>query len=280
MKILQRLRAQEASDGGGVRLQRLAGFHAASHFDPFLMLDEFNSDSPQDYLAGFPPHPHRGFETISYLRIGAMAHEDHLGHRGLVTSGGIQWMRAGRGIIHSEMPQQRQGRLHGFQLWLNLPARDKMSAPQYRDFASDELPEFKVDGHDLKLLAGSLPLASGTISAPLDSGVTALRYLDVGFTSDQPLTLPVQAGDTLLLYAYEGQVRLAELTLASKEGAVARVDEALLTVSGSAGSRALLLLGQPLAEPVAHYGPFVMNTRAELEQAVRDYNNGTLTSLS
>lgn len=278
MQILQRLKAQPASDGAGVKMHRLAGFNAASHFDPLLMLDEFNSDQPRDYLAGFPPHPHRGFETISYLKVGAMAHEDHLGHRGLVTSGGIQWMRAGRGIIHSEMPSQQDGRLHGFQLWLNLPGALKMSAPQYRDFASGELPEFSHGNHRLKLLAGSLTIAGHGYRAPLDSGATALRYLDLAFGDGQPLALPLQRGDTALLYVYQGEVKVQGQTLGAREALLLRNGaQAEIELQATAGSQALLLLGQPLGEPVAHYGPFVMNSREQLEQAVRDYQAGQLT---
>ncbi|MBQ1782701.1 MAG: pirin family protein [Gammaproteobacteria bacterium] len=278
MQILQRLKAQPASDGAGVKMHRLAGFNAASHFDPLLMLDEFNSDEPRDYLAGFPLHPHRGFETISYLKVGAMAHEDHLGHRGLVTGGGIQWMRAGRGIIHSEMPSQQDGRLHGFQLWLNLPGRLKMSAPEYRDFARSELPEFSDGHHQIKLLTGSLTMAGQLHRAPLDTGATALRYLDLGFGDGQPLALPLKRGDTALLYVYQGEVRVQGQTLGAREALLLRNgDEAEIALVGAAGSQALLLLGQPLGEPVAHYGPFVMNNREELEQAVSDYQSGRLT---
>lgn len=271
MQILQRLQAQPASDGAGVRIQRLAGFQASSHFDPFLMLDEFDSCESDDYLAGFPPHPHRGFETITYMRVGQMDHEDHLGHQGRVQGGGIQWMRAGRGIIHSEMPGQQQGRMHGFQLWLNLPAHEKMSAPRYADFASAQLPEFTLDGHQLKLLAGQYQ----QWQAPLDSGQSRLRYLDVGFDSDAPLKIQATAGDHLLLYVYQGVVKCDTASLTARQALVAAVDgEVLLTAQP--GSRALVLLGQPLKEPVVHYGPFVMNSRAEIEQAIRDYNSGQL----
>lgn len=276
MRILQRLQAQPASDGGGVRIQRLAGFQAASHFDPFLMLDEFDSSEPDDYLAGFPPHPHRGFETITYMRAGLMRHEDHLGHQGLVQAGGIQWMRAGRGIIHSEMPGQQQGHMHGFQLWLNLPASEKMSPPRYADFSSAELPEFICDGHQLKLLAGCYQAGGQRWQAPLDSGQTRLRYLDLGFTGTAPLTITPLAGDHLLLYVYQGTVTVADTTLTPRQALVAAVEQPF-ALNASGNSRALLLLGQPLAEPVAHYGPFVMNSRAELEQAMRDYSSGQLT---
>jgi len=271
-KIQQVVQGLPASDGAGVKLIRSLG--SANHLraDPFLMLDAFSSENPDDYVAGFPAHPHRGFETVTYLLDGHMLHEDHLGNRGNLKSGGVQWMTAGRGIIHSEMPQQENGRMRGFQLWINLPAKEKMKPAGYRDIQADEIPSVKIDGGQVKVIAGSF---RGT-NAPVAAGSTEPVYWDVSLSPGRKFV--EEAKDkTVYVYPFEGSVEIQDRVLKAHQGGVLGSGDAIEVKAGPEGARFLVLAAKPIREPVVQYGPFVMNTREEIEQAIRDYQSGELT---
>lgn len=277
-QVLHTIRAMETSDGAGVRLKRALGQNPAVRLDPFLMLDAFSSDNPDDYIAGFPPHPHRGFETVTYLVEGHMRHRDHLGNEGDLQQGGVQWMTAGRGIIHEEMPQQEDGLLRGFQLWINLPAAEKMKPAGYRDIQDREIPRLDVPtGGQIKAIAGKVDLAGESLTAPVHGGSTDPLYLDVILRPGESVTVPLTPGYNAFLYLFEGAVTVAEETVAVDHVAVLTDGDRVTLAAGRDGARLLLLAGRPLGEPVAQYGPFVMNTQEELEQALQDYRNGTLT---
>jgi redox-sensitive bicupin YhaK (pirin superfamily) len=264
--------AVATQDGAGVRLQRVLGARPESRLDPLLMLDAFSSDDPDDYIAGFPAHPHRGFETVTYILDGHMLHEDHLGHRGDLTAGGVQWMTAGRGIIHSEMPQQTAGRLRGFQLWLNLPAREKMKPASYRDIPAEDIPLLRhAGGAAIKVIAGALTLGGATVTGPIHGGSTAPLYYDVTLAPGAELELPLPAGHNCLLYVFEGSLALGETAVPQATAAILS-DGDYLPLSGRAdGGRCLVVGGKPLREPVVQYGPFVMNSPQEIQQAFADY---------
>ena len=267
------------SDGAGVRLFRVFSPNDPSGLDPFLLLDEFRSDEAADYIAGFPPHPHRGFETVTYMLEGEMLHEDHLGNRGRLTSGSVQWMTAGRGVIHSEMPQQEEGRMHGFQLWINLPAAEKLKEAAYRDIPPEAVPEAPLAGGGLaRVIAGRLDL-DGT---PVDGAVTGVStdplYVDLHLPADAMQTVPVTAGHTALVYVYEGAVTVAGETVRAHRLARLGDGDAVRLQAGDDGARVLLLAARPLREPVVHHGPFVMNTPEEIAQAIADYREGRLTA--
>ncbi|MDD2768221.1 MAG: pirin family protein [Methylococcus sp.] len=267
------IEGQATSDGAGVKLTRLVDQTLHQRLDPFLLLDAFKSDSPGDYIAGFPDHPHRGFETVTYLIAGRMRHRDNAGHEGLLQSGGVQWMTAGRGIVHSEMPEQEDGLLEGFQLWLNLPASDKMAAPWYRDIPSEDIPEFvTAEGVRVLVIAGTSHGVEGAVQRPLTEPLYLDLYLPAGSRYDQ--TLPPAAHS--FLYVYRGQVKLGERIV--PEGKLAILADTGETdgvvLSSKHGSRTLLIAGQPLREPIVQHGPFVMNTKEEIAQAVRDFNAG------
>ncbi|CUR47624.1 Pirin [Alloalcanivorax xenomutans] len=277
-QVLHTIRAMETSDGAGVRLKRALGQNPAVRLDPFLMLDAFSSDNPDDYIAGFPPHPHRGFETVTYLVEGHMRHRDHLGNEGDLQQGGVQWMTAGRGIIHEEMPQQEDGLLRGFQLWINLPAAEKMKPAGYRDIQDREIPRLDLPaGGQIKAIAGKVDLAGESLTAPVHGGSTDPLYLDVILRPGESVTVPLTPGYNAFLYLFEGAVAVAEETVAVDHVAVLTDGDRVTLAAGRDGARLLLLAGRPLGEPVAQYGPFVMNTQEELEQALQDYRNGTLT---
>lgn len=281
------VRAQPTSDGAGVRLRRSIGTPALSMLDPFLMLDEFSTDRPEEYLAGFPDHPHRGFETVSYMIEGAFEHRDNAGNHGLLGPGSVQWMTAGRGVIHSEMPKQEKGKLHGFQLWLNLPAAQKMIPPRYQDIPAERIPEVRVGDARVRVIAGEVfaaPSPSGEGSTePLARGpvtdiVTAPRMLDVTVAAGGAFAQPIPAGHTAFLYVFEGEVTVGaeRRTVGAQELAVLDAGD-VLRVASAGGGRFLLLAAQPIREPVARYGPFVMNTEAEIRQAFLDFQQGRLT---
>lgn len=277
-QVLHAIRAMETSDGAGVRLKRALGQNPAVRLDPFLMLDAFSSDNPDDYIAGFPPHPHRGFETVTYLVEGHMRHRDHLGNEGDLQQGGVQWMTAGRGIIHEEMPQQEDGLLRGFQLWINLPAAEKMKPAGYRDIQDREIPRLDLPtGGQIKAIAGKVDLAGASLTAPVHGGSTDPLYLDVILRPGESVSVPLTPGYNAFLYLFEGAVTVAEETVAVDHVAVLTDGDRVTLAAGRDGARLLLLAGRPLGEPVAQYGPFVMNTQEELEQALQDYRNGTLT---
>ncbi|HYE35864.1 pirin family protein [Methylocaldum sp.] len=264
------------SDGAGVKLLRVLTPDLQRRLDPFLMLDEFRSDNPSDYLAGFPDHPHRGFETVTYMLAGRMRHRDNAGHEGLLTAGGVQWMTAGRGIVHSELPEQEQGLMHGFQLWVNLPARAKMTEPGYRDIPAEEIPyTATAEGVTIRVIAGSVAGIDGAVRRE----ETEPLYLDVGLPAESAYEAPIPAVHNAFLYVYEGEVKVGARgePVRARQLAVlnnrADADGVRLTTSG--GARLLLIAGRPLNEPIVQWGPFVMNTREEVEQAVRDFRSGS-----
>jgi redox-sensitive bicupin YhaK (pirin superfamily) len=274
--VVRVVRGMPTSDGAGVKLRRVIGQPELPELDPFLMLDEFGTDSPDDYIAGFPEHPHRGFETVTYMLDGRMRHRDNHGHEGVLVPGSVQWMTAGRGIVHSEMPQQQQGRMRGFQLWLNLPARDKMTEPKYQEFGPDRIPVVTVGaGVSVKVIAGEVGAVKGPVSQP----ATDPTYLDVALNAGAQYVHELPRQHAAFMYVYEGSVRVG----AGAEASVAKTGELVVLSEGAevrlAGestdtSRAILVAGRPLREPVARYGPFVMNTREQLIQAVEDFQKG------
>jgi len=268
--VARLIRGMPASDGAGVRLTRVIGQPALSELDPFLLLDEFRSDNPGDYIAGFPDHPHRGFETVTYLIAGRMRHADNKGHAGLLGPGSVQWMTAGRGIVHSEMPEQENGLLQGFQLWVNLPARSKMTAPRYQEIAASGIPEIALDaGVRARVIAGSFAGARG----PIDAAETQPLYLDLSMPRGAAVGVPVPAGHNAFAYVFEGAAEIGGTAVPTSALAVLGPGDRVAIRAG-ADARLLLVAGKPLAEPVARYGPFVMNTEAEIRQAIRDFQSG------
>ncbi len=277
---------QPTTDGAGVKLTRVLTHDLQRRLDPFLMLDNFASDDPKDYGAGFPDHPHRGFETVTYMIAGRLRHRDSAGHEGLLQNGGVQWMTAGRGLIHSEMPEQEAGVMEGFQLWLNLPGRDKMGAPGYRDIQSAEIPEFTTpEGVTVRVIAGRSHGVTGAMARPADAFPTDPLYLDLHFPAGGAVfgqTLPAEYN--AFLYTYRGTVRVLDASEQATPVPLRRMailDNSgdgvrLQADAGSAPTRVLLIAGRPLKEPIAQYGPFVMNTREELMAAVEDFQNGRL----
>ena len=281
-RVLRRvIAAQRTTDGAGVTLHRSLGQSPHVRLDPFLMLDEFGSDRPDEYIAGFPPHPHRGFETVTYMLEGHMLHEDHLGHRGHLRSGGVQWMTAGRGIIHSEMPQQESGLLRGFQLWINLPAREKMRPAAYADIDAARIPQVQGDGCRARIVAGSFAGSAGHACGPVVGVTTQPIFFDVELAAGVRFAHALPAGHNAFIYVFEGGLAAApDSSLAQplrpRQGGVLGEGAGVVLVAGGAGARFLLLAAAPIGEPVVQYGPFVMNTREEVEQAVRDYQAGRL----
>ncbi|WP_409422610.1 pirin family protein [Pseudaeromonas sp. ZJS20] len=265
------LTGQPTQDGAGVKLVRVIGTQRLPDLDPFLMLDEFSSDEPQDYLAGFPEHPHRGFETVTYMLAGRMRHQDNQGFEGVLESGDVQWMTAGSGLIHSEMPEQEDGLMRGFQLWINLPRAEKMKRPHYQDIAAARIPEVTgADGSRVRVIAGEFAGVRG----PVEGVSLAPLYLDLRLPAGSRLTVPVTSGQTALLFGIEGQLQVADTSLAKGQLGVLSDGDTLQLVGGEQGGRALLLAARPLKEPVARYGPFVMNTQQEIVQAIEDYQAG------
>ncbi|HEU4530456.1 MAG TPA: pirin family protein [Steroidobacteraceae bacterium] len=269
------------SDGAGVKLRRSLGRADGLRLDPFLMLDEFSSESADDYIAGFPAHPHRGFETVTYMLDGHMRHQDHLGNTGDLTPGSVQWMTAGRGIIHSEMPQQEQGRMRGFQLWINLPASEKMKPASYRDIPPAQIPAVSLPGGArVKVIAGTLAAEGASTPGPIQGLSTEPIYFDVQLPAGAEFSHPIAAGHNAFVYTYEGAVSIgapgAEKPLRPHSAGVLGTGDEVRIVAREP-ARVLLLAGRPLREPVVQYGPFVMNTREEIEQALRDLRDGTLT---
>ena len=280
--IQRRIPALETSDGAGVRIKRSIGQSPHVRLDPYLMLDEFGSEDAADYIAGFPSHPHRGFETVTYMIDGHMLHEDHLGNRGNLKNGGVQWMTAGRGIVHSEMPQQESGRMRGFQLWLNLPSAEKMKPAGYRDIQPEEIPDLTIGDAVVKLVAGQLTVEGRIQDGAVVGGSTQPLYADVHLPANGLVTLPVEAGLSGLVYLYEGEASLMSETgeepLTPSTANVLDAGDAVELAAGANGARLLVIAGKPIGEPVAQYGPFVMNTREEIEQTLQDYRDGRLTA--
>lgn len=268
----------ETSDGAGVRIRRSIGQNPAVRLDPFLMLDEFGSAEASDYIAGFPSHPHRGFETVTYMIEGHMLHEDHLGNRGDLRSGGVQWMTAGRGIIHSEMPQQEEGVMRGFQLWLNLPSAEKMIAAGYRDLQPEDIPVIDVSGSHIKLIAGTLTIDGKVHQGAITGTSTQPVYADIQLAPYGEVSLPVPEAHSALLYLYDGDASLGDAALHRGAASVLGDGDRVTVSAGSSSARLLLIAGKPIGEPVVQYGPFVMNSREEIEQTLQDYRDGRLTA--
>ncbi|WP_296223871.1 pirin family protein [Ralstonia sp. UBA689] len=271
------------SDGAGVKLTRVLTNNLQRRLDPFLMLDAFRSDDPNDYLAGFPDHPHRGFETVTYMIAGRMRHRDSAGHEGLLQHGGVQWMTAGSGVVHSEMPEQEDGVMEGFQLWLNLPASDKMTTPWYRDIPSNEIPEFTTeDGVAVRVIAGE----SQGVQGAMTREATKPLYLDITLPAGASFAQPLPAGHNAFVYVFRGSALVGDAEASGNAG-LQRVEDKQMAIlantegsdgvvirAGDAEARVLVVAGKPLNESIAQYGPFVMNTQEEIFQAVRDFQAG------
>lgn len=275
--VEQLITGKPTSDGAGVKLTRVLTQPLQQRLDPFLMLDAFGSDQPDDYIAGFPDHPHRGFETITYMIAGRMRHRDSAGHEGLLENGGVQWMTAGRGVIHSEIPQQEEGVMEGFQLWLNLPASDKLCEPWYRDFVAADLPRFTTaSGVAVTVIAG----ASHGVGGAVTREATAPLYLDLHLPAGAQFAQTLPAEHNAFLYVYRGEVGVAGTRIPSQRMAIlanaASADGVIVENAGGGEARALLVAGRPLHEPIAQYGPFVMNTEQEVYQALSDFRGGRL----
>ena len=270
--IARRVVAMEVSEGAGVTLRRSIGLPALRHLDPFLMLDHFSSDDTDDYIAGFPDHPHRGFVTLTYMLDGHMEHRDSMGNHGDLRSGGAQWMQAGSGVIHSEMPRQSGGLMRGFQLWINLPASEKMSDPAYQEFSAPDIPLVELPGQQVRVLSGAYADSRGPVHDPH----TGVRYLDVTLDAGESFRDQTEAGDAGFAYLFEGDGLIGEEPMAPHHLAVLSPGDMVEVTAGANGARFLLVTGRPLGEPVVQYGPFVMNTREEIEQALADYRDGRL----
>jgi redox-sensitive bicupin YhaK (pirin superfamily) len=276
-KVERLVTGQPTSDGAGVKLTRVLTQELQHRLDPYLMLDAFGTDNPGDYIGGFPDHPHRGFETVTYMIAGRMRHRDSSGNEGLLSNGGVQWMTAGRGVIHSEMPEQEDGRMEGFQLWLNLPAKDKMRPAWYRDIPTATIPEAKLQGATVRVIAGQ---SHGVTGAMQREGTEPL-YLDIHLEPGARVEQALPATHNAFVYVYRGA-----LTIDGREVPVQRMailantpgSDGVAMQAGAAPTRALLIAGRPLNEPIAQYGPFVMNSREQLMQAVQDYQRGTLAA--
>ncbi|RRN79134.1 MULTISPECIES: pirin family protein [Pseudoxanthomonas] len=275
VRVLRKVRGLPTSDGAGVRLTRVIGGPELPDLDPFLLLDEFGTDRAEDYIAGFPDHPHRGFETVTYMLDGRMRHRDNHGNEGLLTSGGVQWMTAGRGLVHSEMPEQESGRMRGFQLWVNLPAREKMTDPRYQEFGAERIPvAHPAAGVEVRVIAGR----AGGVEGPIRQPATDPLYLDIILAAGSAWECELAAGHNAFAYVFEGQATVGEggdaRLLETSELGVLGGGTRLVLRAGATPARLILVAGRPLREPVARYGPFVMNTRQELMQAFVDFQEG------
>jgi quercetin 2,3-dioxygenase len=274
-EVVRKVRGQPTSDGAGVRLTRLIGTGALDSFDPFLLLDEFRSDNPNDYLAGFPNHPHRGFETVTYMLAGRMRHGDNQGNEGLLGPGSVQWMTAGRGIVHSEFPEQQEGLMWGFQLWVNLPSTDKMTAPRYQDIQGERIPEVELGlGARARVLVGTI----NGVAGPVTDVATEPVYFDLRLDAGASYVAELPEGHNVFAYVYAGEAKIggASTSIARGELALTSAGARLPVVAGPEGARLIVVGGRPLEEPVARYGPFVMNTEQEIRQAFADYQAGRL----
>jgi redox-sensitive bicupin YhaK (pirin superfamily) len=274
-RIVRTIRGRATSDGAGVKLTRVIGGPDLPELDPFLLLDEFGTDQAEDYIAGFPSHPHRGFETVTYMLDGRMRHKDNHGNEGLLTPGSVQWMTAGRGLVHSEMPEQESGRMRGFQLWVNLPAREKMTAPRYQEFAPERIPLAQpAPGVTVKVIAGRV----GDTVGPIVQPATEPLYLDIAIAPGTAWSYPLPEGHNAFAYVFEGAATVGEgddaRPLETHEMGVLGGGDTLSLRAGAGGARLILVAGTPLREPVARHGPFVMNTRQELMQAFVDFQEG------
>lgn len=275
MRTIQTLlNAHDAQDGAGVKIKRHSLVQRALA-DPFLLLDELGSDDPKDFIAGFPPHPHRGIETLTYMRVGGIQHQDHMGNVGEVLSGGVQWMRAGKGVIHGEMPLKEHDKMHGFQLWINLSRDNKMTAPDYRDVPASEIPHVQTSDFLAHVIAGDWQLDDSHYQGPLNRLEANAAYLDLELNAGGQFEHDIPADHQLIVLVYEGEIT-ADKPMTTHQLAMFSA-EGKLKLSSQTGGKALILHGRPHREPIANYGPFVMNTMDEIEQAIHDYQNGVLT---
>ena len=277
-QIAKIIEPQQVIEGAGVRLKRSIGAHSLDHLDPFLLLDNFGSDDPADYTAGFPLHPHRGIETVTYMLAGVVNHKDTLGNSGSIGAGDVQWMTAGGGIMHEEMPQARPEGNYGFQLWVNLPAKLKMSRPRYQDIRSSQIPEVTTEGGArVRVIAGT----AGGVTGPVTGIAAAPVYLDVIVPANASFSHEIERGHSAFSYVFEGEGWFGGdgsgkgTTVAETRLAVWGDGDYVDAVTSESSVRFLLISGKPLNEPIARYGPFIMNTRAEIEQALRDLREGT-----
>jgi len=271
-EVKQLINGMKVSDGDGVQLTRLIGTAALNQLDPFLLFDFFGSDQPQDYIGGFPPHPHRGFETVTYMLAGKMRHQDSVGNSGVIEADGVQWMTAGKGIIHSEMPEQEQGLLAGFQLWVNLPAKNKMTTPKYQEQTASNISKEIRDGSWLKVVAGNTKQKTKGI---INNETIDPIYWDIHLEKNKQFNDYIPTSHNAFIYVIEGELSVGEKNTCVKRGQLATLTRAdNFTVSANTTSRFLLIAGKPLNEPVERAGPFVMNTRNEIEQAFADYQHG------
>ena len=270
-RVVRKFPGMPTQDGAGVKLTRLVGTPQLPDLDPILMLDTFRSDNPKDYIAGFPEHPHRGFETVSYMIKGSIAHLDNHGGKGIVTDGGVQWMTAGRGVAHSEMPAQTNGQLFGFQLWLNLPAKEKMRDPWYADIPAGDIPVIDLgNGNSAKLIVGAW---NGTKGPGPERAIQPF-FADVTVATNSEVDVPVAASHNAFIYVFEGEARVDDGAVRTGELAVLSLGDKLRVEGGGQGARFLVIAGKPLREPIAKYGPFVMNTADEIRKAIYDYQSG------
>lgn len=270
--VVQIVPAQEVTEGAGVRVFRSIGTLPRRNLDPFLMLDQFNTDNPDDYIAGFPDHPHRGFNTFTYMLDGHMRHRDSMSNQGDLGPGGAQWMKAGSGVIHSEMPQQESGRMRGFQLWINLPADQKMTPPEYQDVRAQSIPDSAENGAAVRVIAGNFNHLQGPVSDPN----TGFIFLDVTLENGKDFVQPLPEAHTAFVYTFEGATRIGEHLLNERQLAVLDTGERVTVTASKDHTRFLLVAGRAIGEPIVQYGPFVMNTRDEIEQALADFRDGKL----
>jgi redox-sensitive bicupin YhaK (pirin superfamily) len=272
--VKQVVQGMPSSDGAGVKLKRVLGQPLLKRLDPFLMLDEFGSEDADDYIAGFPAHPHRGFQTVTYMLTGKMGHKDSVGNEGVIEDGGLQWMNAGRGIIHEEMPKQTEGKMRGFQLWVNLPASEKMSAPAYQDIKSEDINELKVGEQSiLRVLAGEVNKVKGAVTTQAVSP----QFYDVHLTGNDTMTLATEPSHNAFVYVYEGEITLEDKALQKGQLAVLDLSNNIV-ISSDGDAKLIFVSGKPIGEPVAQYGPFVMNTMDEINQAIEDFQSNKLTA--
>jgi hypothetical protein len=273
-EVARKVVGQPTSDGAGVKMTRVIGSQRLDHFDPFLLLDEFRSDDPDDYIKGFPDHPHRGFETVTYMLAGHMKHGDNQGNTGHLGPGSVQWMTAGRGIVHSEFPEQEDGLMWGFQLWVNLPATDKMTTPRYQDIPAEDIPSVEPQaGVHARVIAGSLAGAQGPVSGVATDPI----YLDLAIDDDVTWSLTLPTGHNAFVYVYQGSATIGSSRIFIQRGELALLTQGeQLPIEAVDECRCIVVAGRPLNEPIARYGPFVMNTREEIYKAFEDYQAGRL----
>lgn len=279
-RVARHVRGSAASDGAGVKLTRVIGGAELPDLDPFLLLDEFGTDQAEDYIAGFPSHPHRGFETVTYMLDGRMRHKDNHGNEGLLVPGSVQWMTAGRGLVHSEMPEQEAGRMRGFQLWVNLPAKDKMTDPRYQEFAAERIPVVRpAQGVEVKVIAGEVAGTEGEgVRGPIAQPATDPLYLDIALAAGTTWEYALPEGHNAFAYVFEGDAALGDgedaRGLGTHEMGVLGGGDVVKLQAGNDGARLILVAARPLREPVARHGPFVMNSKQELMQAFVDFQEG------